>query len=111
MDNVNLFVGNKKITISEAMQKIDMNSFGILFLVNDDNTLCGCITDGDIRRFLLAGNKMDSNAFDAANKQPHVARSVDEARKMHHLRNYVVIPILNSNHHPFRKVPPDILRM
>lgn len=96
MDNIDLFIGNINLTVSEAMQKIDKNSFGILFLVNDENILCACITDGDIRRFLLAGNKMDSKAFEAANKQPHVAMSVDEARKMYHQRYYVVIPILNS---------------
>ncbi|XME02211.1 sugar phosphate nucleotidyltransferase [Lachnospiraceae bacterium C1.1] len=96
MDNQELlqFIGKDNLTISEAMQKIDSNSYGILFLTNVHNKLCGCITDGDIRRFLLAGGKMDNMAVDAANKTPRVAYSTKEAQHLYHKKNYVVIPIV-----------------
>lgn len=96
MDNINCFIGNEKLTLSEAMQLIDKNSSGILFLVDTENRLIGCITDGDVRRFLLAGGKMSGMALDAANKNPKVAKSLDEARLLYHKKNYVVIPVVDS---------------
>ncbi len=99
MDNQELqqFLGSNNLTVSEAMQKIDRNSYGILFLTDENQKLCGCITDGDIRRYLLAGGKMSGMAVDAANKNPRVADSIDEARHLYHKRNYVVIPLVDSD--------------
>lgn len=97
MNNILTLIGNEKLTLSEAMQKIDGNAYGILFLVDECNILRGCITDGDIRRFLLSGGKMDAAAIDAANKHPKIAKTVEEAQKLYHKRDYVVIPILGEN--------------
>ena len=90
------FIGNDKLTVSEAMQKIDTNSYGILFLIDDNGIIIGCITDGDIRRFLLAGGKMSGMAVDAANRKPRVADSIEDARHLYHKRNYVVIPLVDE---------------
>ena len=97
MDNMQTLIGNEKLTISEAMKKIDGNAYGILFLVDEGGILLGCITDGDIRRFLLSGGKMDAAAIEAANKQPKVAKTINEARQLYHKRDYVAIPILGEN--------------
>lgn len=99
MDNQELqrFIGDDKLTISEAMQKIDGNSSGILFLVDCNHSIVGCITDGDIRRYLLAGGKMSGAAFEAANKNPKVAQNEDEAISLYHKRDYVVIPIVDND--------------
>ncbi len=45
-------IGRYNITIAEAMRRIDSNSCGILFLVDEEDRLVGCITHGDIRRHL-----------------------------------------------------------
>ncbi len=98
MNNLELvdYSGNVLLTVSEAMQKIDKNSSGILFLVNDSNILKACITDGDIRRFLLAGGKMTETAMEAANHNPKCAKNIEEAKAIYHKRNYVAIPIIDS---------------
>ena len=96
MDNLRLFIGSTNLTVSEAMQKIDSNSYGILFLFDGEKRLAGCITDGDIRRFLLAGGKMMSCAFEAANRNPKLARDREEAIALYHKRNYVAVPIVNN---------------
>lgn len=97
MDNIQALIGKENLTVSEAMQRIDGNAYGILFLVDEGGILLGCITDGDIRRFLLSGGEMDAAAINAANKQPKVAKTIDEARKLYHKRDYIVIPILGEN--------------
>lgn len=97
MNNINIFTGNERLTVSEALQLIDKNSSGILFLINDTGKLIGCVTDGDIRRFLLSGGRMSANIIDAANKSPRVARTLDEARVLYHKKNFIMIPIVDSD--------------
>ena len=96
MNNIQQFLGKKGLTLSEAMQRIDRNTAGILFLVDEEDILIGCITDGDIRRYLLAGGKLTDAAFDAANKNPRFARTIEEAEKLYHKKNYIVIPVLDE---------------
>jgi len=90
------FIGLDRVTVSEAMQLIDNGQNGILFLVDSNNRLVGCITDGDIRRFLLKGGKMSDPALKAANKSPKVAKSDEDAKRLYHRKNYCFIPILDS---------------
>ena len=54
MIDVKKFIGRDSLSISEAMKKIGENARGTLFLVDKRERLIGCITDGDIRRYLLA---------------------------------------------------------
>lgn len=90
------YIGSDKLLVSEAMQNIDKNASRIMFLTNECGILVACITDGDIRRFLLAGGKMSGLAMNAANKSPKVARNDEEARILYHQRDYIVIPIVNE---------------
>ena len=91
------FIGSNSLTISETMRKIDQNSSGIIFLVDEQNVLVGCVTDGDIRRFLLGGGSMDETAICAANRKPRIARSIDEARRLFHSKNYFLIPVVDDD--------------
>jgi len=97
MDAIKKFVGNKSLTISEAMKKIDENANGILFLCDDLGALIGCVTDGDIRRYMLAKGDMQGLAIDAANLNPKVASNIEDAKHMYHKKNYVAIPIVDEN--------------
>lgn len=97
MDNIEQFIGSETLTVSEAMQRIDNNACGILFLNNQKNELIGCITDGDVRRYLLKGGKMGDSAIEAANKHPRVAKSIEEATKLFHQRFFFLIPIIDEH--------------
>lgn len=98
MDKIEIqkFIGNENLTVLEAMQKIDNNSTGILFLTNESDKLTGCVTDGDIRRYLLSGGEMSQSVSEAANKNPRVAMSKDAATHLYHKKNYIVIPIVDE---------------
>ena len=97
MDDIKSFVGRDSLTVSEAMQMINKNAYGILFLIDSGEKLIGCVTDGDIRRYLLGGRKMNGAALDAANRKPRFARTIEEAKHLYHQKNYVVIPVLDEN--------------
>lgn len=91
------FTGGKHLTVSQAMLRIDKNASGILFLTDENGAVIGCVTDGDIRRYLLAGGNMTGLAIDAANRNPRMAKTEEEARILFHKKNYVIIPIIDEN--------------
>ena len=97
MDQIEIekYLGNLPLSLSEAMRKIDENANGVLFLTDKDGRLKYCISDGDIRRYLLKGGRMEADASEAANAEPKYAYSIDEAVSLYHRRNWVVIPVLD----------------
>jgi arabinose-5-phosphate isomerase len=42
----------ENVTLDEAVREIDRLSFGVTFVLKDDDTVIGIITDGDLRRIL-----------------------------------------------------------
>ena len=48
-----LFVADQHMMLPEALQKIDDNAKGILFVTDASGKLCGAVSDGDIRRWIL----------------------------------------------------------
>ena len=96
MENINMFIARNDISVLEAMKRIDDNRRGILFLVNENDALTSCITDGDIRRFLISGGKINESVYNAANHAPKYAKSEEEAKLLYQKQNYVVIPIIDN---------------
>ena len=62
------------ISFHDALEAINANTLGIVFIVDNERKLIGALTDGDARRDLLSGAALsdmitlDSNYF---NKSPH----------------------------------------
>lgn len=46
-------------SLIHVMKIINNNAFGIAFVIDQDNKLCGTVTDGDIRRALLKDIELD----------------------------------------------------
>lgn len=65
--------------IKEALLKLESTGLGILFVVTNNQTLVGVVTDGDIRRALIAGTLMHMPVEEVMNK------------------NYVSLPIETDN--------------
>ena len=97
MNDFQSYIGPTELSVSGVMQRINANSSGILFLTEKNNKLVGCLTDGDIRRYLLAGGNMTDSAVKAANNSPKFAKTLEEARTLFHKKNYVVIPIVDDD--------------
>jgi D-glycero-alpha-D-manno-heptose-7-phosphate kinase len=51
-----------------CLQAIEANSHGYIFLKHDDQRVVGLLTDGDIRRALIAGATLDEPALKYANR-------------------------------------------
>lgn len=91
-----LLVGNISISLSEAMEMIDDNSYRLLFLVDDDESIKACLSDGNIRRFILNGGSISEPAINIANHDPRIAGSMEEAKKLYNIKGYSVIPIVDE---------------
>ena len=96
MRNLNLFTGKFDISLSEAMRRIDQSKTKILFLVDDYGKLISSLTDGDIRRFLLSGGKLNAPAVNASNRNPKTALTLAEAKSLYDSKSLFVIPIIDE---------------
>lgn len=62
------FLINIKSLISDAIIKIEANTKGFVLVENDDKQILGTLTDGDIRRALLAGAELSDLVLNYINK-------------------------------------------
>lgn len=91
------FIGTMTMTIVDAMGKIDSNSKGILFITDEQNVLRGCVTDGDIRRWLLKGGDLSASVEAAMMHAPQYLY-LDEKGKAEALMkqsHITAVPVLN----------------
>jgi len=65
---------NKNSSIKEAMKVIDRGTFGIAFVVDDQNKFLGVVTDGDIRRTILKGMNIGKKVIEITNEDPIVVK-------------------------------------
>lgn len=59
-------------SLREVMQVIDRHASSLSVLVDDVGRVVGVVTDGDLRRALLAGAGLDDRALPYATTSPHV---------------------------------------
>ncbi|UJF25320.1 nucleotidyltransferase family protein [Suttonella sp. R2A3] len=87
-------------TIREAMRSLDKESLRICMLVDNENKLLGTITDGDIRRALLADSNMEDAANLVMNVQP-ITADINSSReqRLQLMSEYDLnaIPIVDTN--------------
>ena len=91
------------VTFHDALEAINANTLGIVFIVDEDRKLIGALTDGDARRDLLAGAALsdlitdDSNYF---NKSPHYLPFDCEISEIWNLfeQDLRCIPLLDASH-------------
>ena len=86
-------------SIKNALQKIDINTLGIVFAVNKSNKVIGSVTDGDIRNKLLQGLTLNDKIGLCANRKfVYCTESSPREEIIKQFDNNIkVIPLLNSN--------------
>jgi predicted transcriptional regulator len=67
--NKNLTVP-ENISIKEAMKQLDLTAEKVLLVVDEGGKLRGAISDGDVRRAILAGKKIDDSIENVFNTKP-----------------------------------------
>ena len=94
--NYKQYLISKDTKVKDAMKKIDSVKPKILFVV-ENGKLIGALTDGDVRRYILAGGKVTDDVDKACNKKlKRIAHSKEEAIEMLD-KNYIAVPIIDKN--------------
>ena len=98
---INDLISEESITIVEAMEKIDKNARGILFIVDESNRLVGALSDGDIRRWIMNSGEVTALVSKAMNKAPIKLseESRDDAIRLMKTEEITALPIIDSENH------------
>ncbi|MBE0471259.1 MAG: nucleotidyltransferase family protein, partial [Methyloprofundus sp.] len=86
-------------TLLETMVVLDREAKQIVLVVDDHKRLLGTVTDGDIRRALLAGSQLNDSVALAMNEQPVVGKEEGTEtawRQIMKRKSCRHLPILNS---------------
>lgn len=86
--------------IRKCMEVIDKNKQGIALVVNEQGQLKGTVSDGDIRRFILAGHSIEERVTKVMSTNPITAPLGTPEKKIKELLNNYLernIPILDEN--------------
>lgn len=91
--------GKASLTIVEAMEKIDANAKGILFIISEDEKLVGAVTDGDIRRWLIKTANLTSRVEELMNRNPKFLYVADKAKALSYMKEKKIhaLPILDNH--------------
>lgn len=92
------FVGNEHLTVLEVMKKIDRNTSGAFFIQDQKECLCGCITDGDIRRWILKAGDLKTPVSKVMNPSPKYIFEEERYKADQVMRQEVIttLPVINS---------------
>ena len=109
-------------SIKTALLQIERNSLGMVLSYDDNKKIVGFLTDGDIRRGLLAGLDLESSVASCANRQ-FISASKETSRQqlikiLDGPINYVpilddsgkLISIVSKDHLPLDKENPIYIR-
>lgn len=93
------YIANESVTIVEAMGLIDANAKGFLFVVDQDEKLIGSVTDGDIRRWILATGNLSASISHAMRLTPVYLDDTNRKDAFQCMieRQITALPIVDSN--------------
>jgi D-glycero-alpha-D-manno-heptose-7-phosphate kinase len=95
---INLTINQNK-TIGEAFTKIDLNTYGIIFITDTDDKVIGCASDGDIRTKLLKGLVLENKIGLCSNE--NFKFCLESTPREQIIKNFDssirVIPLLDKN--------------
>jgi dTDP-glucose pyrophosphorylase len=100
MTKIEKHIITKDESVRNALVKLDFLAFdAILFVTDENNTLIGSLTDGDLRRGFIKGLGFENSILDFI--QPNPSFIVDNESDLEKLeefkaKNFKIIPIVNS---------------
>ncbi|HET6351101.1 MAG TPA: sugar phosphate nucleotidyltransferase [Coriobacteriia bacterium] len=99
-DRIKNAIVTPNISVIEALETLNHGTGGILFVASAGEILLGVLTDGDIRRHILAGRQLSDPVSMAMNDEPVVVRkgfSEEHVREIFLDRQLEAIPVLDDD--------------
>jgi len=87
------------ISVIKAMERIQENAKGVLFIIDEDEHFLGSVTDGDIRRWIIKTGDISGNVSQFLNKNARYIyiENVDEAKSLMKNQCIRALPVLDSS--------------
>jgi len=98
-EEIAAFLVGTETTVLEAMRQLEDTAQKILFVVEEDGSLVGSLTDGDIRRWILAGGDLQDPIENVSFKDPYrVKKGYDLAsvRKLMLEKTIGCVPVVDQ---------------
>lgn len=95
--DIGKFIVEENISVFDTMKKIDAGAGGIAFVCRGSE-LRGVVTDGDIRRYILGGGRLERAVCEIAHKEPIYLREEheDQAAALMRRHSITAVPIVNE---------------
>src|SRR3990167_5311963 len=87
-------------TLRDVMQLLDKSGLRVVFVISNENTLLGVVTDGDIRRGFLRNETLDSPVSFVMNSNPLVGspeQKPETNQKIMIQKSLLAIPIVDKS--------------
>lgn len=98
MKNLEIFMVEEENSIKEVMEKIAVNARGLVFVCRGGRLLA-TVTDGDIRRYILAGGDIEGEVSQAAHYSPVFVypEDRDQAKDIMIRRSITALPVVDRD--------------
>lgn len=99
MDSWSKIVVSPEVTIEHALKVIETGSVRIALVVDSNGFLLGTLSDGDVRRAIIARTPLSASACEAMNRQPRIAAagaSRDSVLRLMEQNDVLVVPLVDS---------------
>ena len=96
--DITLLLIGRSLAIRQAMEQLEKTAQKVLFVVDDGKKLFGSLTDGDIRRWILAGGSIDATVEASCHRQPFRVEAnyeLEQVRAQMLERKISCVPIVN----------------
>ena len=99
MTDIGKLTCNVDSTLIDAWKTINENTKGSVFITDSKNKLLGVLTDGDIRRFLISGGKLEIGLIEVMNKDFSFGKEDESYKELLSKLNQRVkiLPIVTKN--------------
>src|SRR5687767_2151096 len=88
-------------TILDAFRILDRGGYAVAFVTDSEGRVLGCLTDGDVRRAILAGASLESRCLSDAMRRDFVFVSPETGRAevldLMRARHVEQIPVIDPN--------------
>lgn len=90
---------SESMSVMDTLNRLDEVQIKVLFITDDKGTVLASLTDGDIRRAILKGVSLESNAIEYANSNPLIVRRGKEASVVKEMKQkkLVAVPIIDED--------------
>ncbi|NOX08651.1 MAG: aminotransferase [Gammaproteobacteria bacterium] len=102
MQNIDQIIVTQHSTLKESLAQLDRTGLSILLLLGDDEVLLRTITDGDIRRLLLAGHALSDTLGLLGDQPPVVLGHTDDISPLEVMKRCSVnqLPVVDEAFRP-----------